>query len=141
MSREFVTFVVAGGVAAAVNWLSRIALSSVMTLELSVVIAYLIGMVTAYALNRLFVFAASGRTVSDESVRFTLVNIVALAQVWLVTIGLVRFILPAIGWDWHAASIAHAVGVASPILTSYLGHRHFTFSKKADAAANGQEEP
>jgi putative flippase GtrA len=141
MTREFVTFVLAGGLAAAVNWLSRIALSTVLSLELAVVIAYVIGMTVAYILNRLFVFAASGRSASDESIRFALVNIVALGQVWLVTIGLARFVLPALGWDWHAASIAHAVGVASPILTSYLGHRHFTFSKKADAAANGDEKP
>lgn len=130
MSREFVAFVVAGGLAAAVNWGTNILLMMVMPLEASVVLAYLVGMTTAYILNRVFVFAQSGRQVHEEYLRFGIVNLVALVQVWLVTLGLARFVLPAIGWSFHPAEIAHAVGVASPIVTSYLGHRYFTFSPK-----------
>lgn len=129
MTREFVAFVTAGGVAAGVNWLSRIGLSVFTSLEVAIVTAYLIGMTTAYLLNRMLVFDRSGRRVSQEYARFALVNVVALAQVFVVTIGLSRFAFPATGFDWHPHEVAHAAGVASPILTSYLGHRHFTFAK------------
>ncbi len=131
MTREFVAFVIAGGVAAGVNWLSRIGLSVFTSLEIAVVIAYLIGMTTAYLLNRMLVFDRSGRRISQEYARFALVNVVALAQVFIVTIGLSRFAFPAAGFDWHPHEVAHAAGVVSPILTSYLGHRHFTFAKDA----------
>lgn len=130
MSSRFASFLVTGGIAAAVNWGSRLALSQVMSLELAVVVAYLIGMATAYVLARLFVFDASGRAVTDEVSRFAAVNVVALVQVWLVTIGLARFVFPAVGFDWHDEAVAHAVGVASPAVTSYFGHRYFTFAPK-----------
>ena len=53
-------------------------------------LAYLVGMTIAYLLNRLFVFERSGRAVADEYVRFGIVNLVALAQVWIVSVGLAR---------------------------------------------------
>ena len=130
MTREFVSFVVAGAIAAGVNWGSNILLRLVLPLEVSVLVSYLIGMTTAYTLSRLFVFAQSGRQVHDEYIRFAIVNVVAAAQVWLVTIGLAHWFLPLIGWTWYPELVAHAVGVASPIVTSYLGHKYFTFSKK-----------
>lgn len=132
MKRQFAAFVFAGGIAALVNWLSRIGLSVFLSLEVAVVIAYLIGMTTAYGLNRLFVFDRSGRTMRDEYGRFALVNVVALAQVFVVTIGLGRLVFPVVGLAWHPHEIAHAIGVASPILTSYVGHRYFTFAAKRD---------
>jgi len=131
MNQEFFRFAFVGGIAAGINWLSRIGISLYLSLEIAVVISYLIGMATAYVLNKHFVFDDSGRKVSDEVLRFTLVNIVAMAQVWLVTVGLVRFIFPALDWSWHPAEIAHAIGVASPIITSYFGHRYFTFSRNS----------
>ncbi|WP_291843467.1 GtrA family protein [Maricaulis sp.] len=130
MTREFVSFIVAGGIAAGVNWGSNILLRLVMPLEASVLVAYLIGMTTAYTLSRLFVFAESGRQLHDEYIRFAIVNVIAAAQVWLVTIALAKWFLPLIGWIWYPELVAHAAGVASPILTSYLGHKYFTFSKK-----------
>lgn len=130
MSREFVTFVAVGALAAAVNWLSNILLLFVMPLDFSILVAYLIGMTTAYTLNRSFVFKLSGRRVHDEYMRFAIVNIIAVAQVWLVTMGLARLLLPAVGWTLYPAELAHAVGVASPIITSYFGHRYFTFARK-----------
>lgn len=130
MKREFAAFVIAGAIAAAVNWLSNVLLLFVIPLEYSVILAYLIGMTTAYILNRLFVFKLSGRRVHEEYFRFATVNVIALAQVWLVTVGLARFVMPAIDWTFYPAETAHAIGVVSPIMTSYLGHRYFTFSPK-----------
>lgn len=129
--REFFVFVIAGGVAAAVNWSTRIGFSAGgMSYGLAIVCAYVIGMTTAYLLSRWFVFERSGRPAHSEVWRFAAVNVVALAQVWAVSVLLDRWLLPAAGWTWRPAEIAHAVGVASPILTSYFGHRHFTFERK-----------
>ena len=129
MTREFFAFVAAGGAAAFVNWASRIAFSTFVSLEVAVVLAYLVGMTTAYALNRLFVFERSGRRMHDEYGRFALVNVVALAQVFGVTIVLARWLFPLVGFNWRPDEVAHAIGVVSPIFTSYIGHRRFTFSK------------
>ena len=130
MTRRFALFVVAGGIAALVNIASRIALNLVMPYEVAIVVAYVCGMTTAYALNKLFVFERSGRAVTDEYVRFTLVNLVAVAQVWLVSVGLARLLFPAVGFTWHAETVAHVVGVIVPVFTSYLGHKHFSFAAR-----------
>ena len=88
--RQFIAFVVAGGLAAVVNIGSRIAFNLVMPYEIAILAAYVCGMTMAYVLNKKFVFATSGRGVSSEYIRFTLVNLVAVAQVWIVSVGLVR---------------------------------------------------
>jgi putative flippase GtrA len=129
VNRNFALFLVAGGIAAAMNWLSRFAYSRFMGLTAAVAAAYLTGMVTAYVLNRQFVFDRSGRRMHDEAGRFVLVNLFALLQVWAVTLGLVRYVFPAIGWQWHNEALAHAIGVASPLAASYFGHRYFTFAR------------
>ncbi|GHD61801.1 hypothetical protein GCM10017083_49660 [Thalassobaculum fulvum] len=132
---EFGRFLVTGGVAAGVNVGTRWLLSHAMVYEVAVAVAYLVGMATAYALTRLFVFERSGRAMVDEAVRFAIVNMVALAQVWVVSVGLARLAFPAVGFAWHAEDIAHLIGVAIPAVTSYFGHRHFSFAKRREGGA------
>ncbi len=133
--RRFALFVLAGGIAALVNIASRIVLNLAMPYEIAIIVAYVCGMTTAYLLNRLFVFERSGRAVADEYVRFTLVNLVAVAQVWIVSVGLARFVFPMAGFTWYADTVAHIIGVIVPVFTSYLGHKHFSF-----AAGDGRRE-
>ncbi len=130
MNLQFLKFLVTGGIAALVNLLSRYALNHVMSFEAAVVVAYLLGMATAYLLARRFVFDASGRPVASEVRRFVLVNLVALGFVWAISVGLARIVFPAIGMTWHADDIAHLIGVLAPAVTSYIGHRFYTFARK-----------
>lgn len=84
-------FVLAGGVAVAANIASRWLLSSIMPFGYAVVVAYLIGMATAFTLTRQFVFEQSNRHVGGKMTRFILVNLAALVQVWIVSVGLTTF--------------------------------------------------
>jgi putative flippase GtrA len=72
-------------------------------------------------------------------VKFATVNVVSFAQVWLVSVGLARLLFPALTFQWHADSVAHMIGVASPLLFSYYAHKHFTFRRAA--ALENREEP
>ncbi len=130
---EFIRFAAVGGVAALVNWGSCLALSASIPLGIAVIPAYGAGMATSFTLSKFLVFASSGRTVRSELWRFTLVNGVSFVQVWIVTMGLVDFLFPTLGFSWHIDAVAHAIGVASPIMTSFLAHKHFTF-RQADAS-------
>ena len=56
---QFAGFLVAGGIAAVVNFLSRIGFNLFFGYAISIVLAYLTGMVTAFLLNRHGVFAPS----------------------------------------------------------------------------------
>ena len=128
--RRFVRFLFAGGVAAAVNIASRIGFSQVMSYGWAILAAYLCGMTTAWVLSRLLVFERTGGHWAGEYGRFALVNVVAAAQVWVISVGLERWVFPAVGFVFHPLTVAHAVGVVVPVFTSYAGHRHFSFGKR-----------
>ena len=136
---RFIRFVLTGGFAAGVNVVARVILSQFMNFHAAIIIAYLIAMVTAYALSRMFVFEKSGRSVAEELTKFAIVNVVAIAQVWAVTMVLNYYILPAIGWTLYPKLIAHFIGVASPVFTSYFGHKYFSFG--AQKSNSGPSSP
>lgn len=124
---RFVRFLLTGGFAAGVNVLSRVLFGGIVNYEVAVTLAYLVGMTTAFVLARFFVFDGRHSGVRGQYTRFVMVNVVAFAQVWIVSVGLDRFIFPAIGWTWQAATLAHGIGVVSPVAASYIGHKKFSF--------------
>jgi putative flippase GtrA len=126
-SRQFVAFLATGGIAAAVNFGSRILYDRWMGFSAAVIVAYLTGMVTAFVLARVFVFAGSTQPLHRSGGWFVLVNLVAVAQTWAVSLWLAHSLLPSLGVRWHVPEIAHAVGVAVPVFTSYLGHKRWSF--------------
>jgi putative flippase GtrA len=111
--RRFVRFVAASGVAAAVNVLSRIGLSEWLNYRWAVAVAYFCGMATAFALNKLLVFEASGKAVHREILWFCAVNAFAAVQVWCVSVGLAEYVFPMLGLAWRAELVAHVIGVSS----------------------------
>ena len=129
-NNEFLRFVAAGGTSAALNFTSRYFLSFVLSYEAAVFLAYLVGILSAYLLVRLFVFPASGRGIRSELFRFTIVNLFGLAQVWLISVGLVRVVFPSFGFVWHPEEVAHFVGLSTLAISSYFAHRHFSFRAK-----------
>ncbi|QYY32316.1 GtrA family protein [Cupriavidus pinatubonensis] len=126
-SRTFLLFLLTGGFAAAVNWTSRIAYNLWMPYSYAIVAAYLTGMVTAFVLAKMFVFTDSTQSTGRSAMIFTLVNVAAVLQTWGVSVVLAYYMLPTLGITWHDKEIAHAVGVAVPVFTSYIGHKKFSF--------------
>ena len=126
--RQFLTFLAISGFAAAVNFCVRFPIDYFTSFEAAVVFAYMLAMTTAFLLNRRFTFNATAHSWRQQYWRFFIVNMIALAQVFLVTVGLARIAFPAMGFHWHEEAVAHAIGLASPVLTSYLGHKHFSFA-------------
>ena len=127
-ARRFVAFLLTGGLAAGINVGSRLLFGFVMPYEAAVIVAYLVGMTAAFFLARMFVFASSGRSLHVEYGRFALVNVASLIQVLAVSIGLAKLVFPALHMTWNAEFVAHVVGVLSPVLVSYQGHKRFSFA-------------
>ena len=118
----------AGLIAAVVNVAVRTLLGPYLSFAVAIVPAYACGMVTAFVLNRLFVFHfASKGDARRQAWRFTLINLLGLAQVWAVGLLLANHVMPALQWHWRADTVAHAIAVAVPMITSYAGHRWFSF--------------
>jgi len=129
-SKQFLSFLFAGGFAAVVNFGSRFFYNEYMSFGNAVIIAYLTGMVTAFVLSKLFVFDKSAHSTQKEFFYFTLVNIVAIIQTYLISVGLAEYLFPSIEFTFYPNATAHAAGVIFPVFTSFIGHKYFSF--KAD---------
>ena len=126
LSRQFVVFLVTGGLAACVNFGSRILYNRWLDFSASVVLAYLTGMVTAFLLARAFVFRDGSQSVQKSAMIFALVNLVAVLQTWGISMAL-YYLLPLAGLTRHVPELAHAVGIMVPVFTSYIGHKKYSF--------------
>ena len=126
-NRRFVLFLLAGGIAAAANYGSRFGFSLWFSYPTAIVLAYLVGMAVAFVLMRQYVFDGRGKEVGPQAVKFAVVNMLAVLQTLVVSLVLARWLLPALGMTEHVEAVAHAFGVAVPVVTSYFGHRFATF--------------
>lgn len=121
----------AGGIAAAANLASRFVFSRWLPFEAAVTLAYGVGMTVAFVLMRRYAFAPGRRSLKAQITAFCAVNLAAVLQTVAISSLLLRVVWPALHVpmvsDAHAAALAHAVGVAVPVLTSYLGHKLWTF--------------
>ncbi len=130
MSPEVVRFLIAGGSAAAINWLSRIALSLVMPYLPAMLVAYGIGMAAGFWLYRTFVFrgASTGR-LSRQAAFFVAVNAVGAGVVLGVSAALVAVLaalLPVLPLPVVEA-LGHGAGIAVGAVSNYFGHQVLTF--------------
>ena len=139
-NQQFIRFMFVGGLAAAINFVSRIALNEFFSFRWSVVLAYIIGMLTAYTLSKYLVFEKSGKSAFTELYRFALVNVIAIVQVWLISVGLVEYLFPTVGYTFHADELGHFIGLVVPILTSFIGHKYFTFNRAKSESSPTQDD-
>jgi putative flippase GtrA len=126
-SRQFILFLISGGIAALLNFGSRIIYSFWWGFSTAVILAYITGMVVAFILARIFVFGGGTQTTYRSATLFVLVNLVAVAQTWAISVGLAYYLLPLLGIRLFVPEIAHGVGVIFPVFTSYIGHKHLSF--------------
>lgn len=126
ISKKFSTFIVVGSVAAAVNFVSRIILNLWFGFEYSVVISYFLGLITCYVLSRKFVFFETDSSIVFSSIKFVFVNIVAIIQTYYVSIYLYLLLNKYTDWS-YSKELAHFCGICVPVITSYFGHKYFSF--------------
>lgn len=127
ISKQFLIFLGTGGLAALVNFSSRFFFNKFMGFSWSVVASFLVGMVTAFILAKMFVFQTTTNSTGQSIFYFCLVNIFAFLQTWGISLLLAYKILPALGIQRFVDGIAHLTGIMIPVFTSYLGHKYFSF--------------
>lgn len=124
---RFLRYLVAGGVAAGVNFGSRFVLSQWLPFEGAVVAAFGLGLGSGFLLMRRYVFPGADRSWAAQFASYVFVNMLALLLTVVVSSAMLRLVLPALGVELHSEAIAHGIGVAVPVVTSYFGHRSLTF--------------
>ena len=127
-TKEFILFLVFSGFAAVVNFGSRIVFSIWLNYVVAIILAYLCGMITAFVLNKFFVF---NKRAADKTPRqfgiFVIVNLLAVAQTLLFSLLFRNVILPGLNFTFYPDEVAHLIGVGIPVFTSFLGHKYFSF--------------
>jgi putative flippase GtrA len=129
-SKEFVKFFFAGAFSALVNFSSRFFYNQYLSFSNAVILAYITGMIVAFILFKLFVFNKSKHTIKKEILYFTLVNIIAIIQTYLISIYFAEYLFPSFHFKFYPETIAHTIGIVFPIFTSFIGHKYFSFKSK-----------
>lgn len=125
--KQFFFFLLSGGIAAAANFGSRIVFSHWLPYAAAIILAYLVGMTTAFILMRKLAFKETSNSQRTQIAWFVVVNALALLQTLAISLLLAKWIFPWFGIRYLDQTIAHAIGVAVPVVTSYLGHKSLSF--------------
>lgn len=126
-----VRFLIAGGFAAAVNWLARFPISLVVPFVPAVAIATAIGMIVGFVAYRSFVYPGSRRSLLSQLRDFLLINALTAIAVVIVAAIAKDPLLLFVGVG-TAEALAHAIGIAVGACLNYLGHGIVTFRHRGD---------
>jgi putative flippase GtrA len=124
---QFILFLLAGGIAAGANFGSRFLFSLFVGYKSAIVIAYGVGMIAAFLLMRGHVFEAQDKVLAPQLWKFAGINMLAILQTLIISVVLASYIFPAFGVVKNAEAYAHLVGVLVPAVTSYFGHKLWSF--------------
>lgn len=125
--KQFALFLLSGGLAAGLNWASRFFFSIFFQFEIAVVLAFLVGLLSGFLLMRLFVFDGVGKQLTPQVGKYVVVNLFALIQTLVISIMCVRWLLPLDRDVEQVEALAHLAGVLVPVVTSYFGHKFWSF--------------
>ena len=138
LDRPQARFLVAGGIAALVNWLARFPVELVLPYFAALLVATGIGMTCGFLLYRAWVFPGSTRPLGRQIRDFILVNLTGQATM-LAVAALARQLLISIDvGTLVAGASAHALGIAVGAVVNYLGHRHVTFAGAGGGPPDGR---
>jgi putative flippase GtrA len=127
VSTQFVRFLAVGGVALLCHWLARFAFNSFVSYGWAIVLAYLVGILVAFVLNKIYVFPFSGRSLNFEVFFFFLVNIAAFPFVWIVAYALGEWVLADRMPRELALALAHGFAITLPVFVNFALHKFVTF--------------
>ena len=127
INAQFGRFLIVGGIALVLHWLSRFAFNWFMGYGWAIVMAYLIGIGVAFLLNRLFVFPYSDQSLRHEVLWFFLVNTAAFPLVWSVAYVLGDRVLTNWMPQQSAFAVGHGVAIVLPTFANFALHKLITF--------------
>jgi len=127
LTPQFVNFILTGGFAALVNFVVGFLLADYLPWNLDYVVGHLSGMVVAFILFELLVFGKSDDGRHRSVGMFVIVNLLAVLQTYIIGTALENYLFPSINYQFFANEVARAIAIMVPVLTSFIGHKYFTF--------------
>ena len=128
-TKQFILFVVCSTFAAGVNFGSRILFSMAVRYEVAIVFAFCCGLLTAFTLDKFFVFDAKQGKTGKQFIIFFFVNAIGLVLTLSFSLLFRNIIFPAVHFTFYPDEVAHFIGIAVPMFTNFIGHKYFSFRK------------
>ncbi len=129
--KQGLRFIVAGGLASTVNWISRFPLSLLLSFEVAVALAYLFGTGVGFVLYRSWVFKGRRGHLWQQVPRFLLVNAFGLAVVMLSASEILSLLASVSGLSSGSKSaVAHSLALIIGAVVNFVGHRSLTFGER-----------
>jgi putative flippase GtrA len=133
---QFLRFLIVSGGALLVHWAARMVLDIWIDYGAAVVVAYGVGILVGYTLNRIYVFPKSGRAARTELLLFLAVNLVSFPPVLFLSWLLGRVLLPHVLPATFAEAAGHGIAITSPVFFNFAAHKYVTFQQKSKAETN-----
>jgi putative flippase GtrA len=127
LTGQFGKFLIAGGFAALANFVSRFAFEPWLGFWGGVVAAYGVGFFTAFILNKVFVFPASGKPLREEMGWFFLFNALAFPIVLGASVVLNAYVLGRWLPEKLSEAGAHGIAIILPVFVNFAAHKFITF--------------
>ncbi len=128
--RSVALYLLSGLTSAVCNLATRHLLSQFMPFEVAVTLAYLVGMLIAFLMMKRLAFPGSARSTSSQAMGFVIVNLFGLVQTVVASSLVLRYLMPVLPVPLQFQEVAsHFIGLLLPAVTSYFGHKHFSFRK------------
>lgn len=124
----FRKFLLAGGIAALINWIARFILNDLFILSLvnSIFIAHLIGMAVAFYLFKNYVFKSKKNTLLSFR-SFLFINIFSLFFIYLTTLLIIKLFLLFSSNIIIIKGLAYGFAIGLTAFTSYYLHKKYTY--------------
>ena len=126
-SRQFAVFFIISIFAAAVNFFTRIIVNKWTDFSNAVLVAYLVAMFFAFFMGKKIVFKNSTQPLTRSVLFFTLINLLGIIQAWAVSTFLYKYLTNLGLVELYRAEISHIIGIATPVFSSFLGHKFISF--------------
>ncbi len=126
-TKQFIKFFAVGLTAAIIHWISRIIINLYFSFNLSVLLAYFFGILSAYILNRIYVFPNSNKPMYEQIYKFLIINLSFLPIVWFCSIFIYSLLLK-ISISFYPEAIAHGIAVSLPMLITFILYKFLAFA-------------
>lgn len=131
-SKQFLKYVVCGGLSSLVHVMSRLMLSNYMGYGWAVFVSFFIGMPVALFLYRYFVFNARKGSAARQLFLFSITYFGLLPVTWILSVAAERPFARLFPVD-QAQLMAHLIGVIGPVVLNFAYNKFITFGERLQA--------
>jgi putative flippase GtrA len=128
-NKQFLSFLLVGALAAMANFGSRFAFENYFGFVGSLIAAFGVGLATAFVLNRIFVFPASGKGIRREFALFTMFNIFAFPVVVGGSFAFHHYFFSNFVSETTSKALSHGIAVILPSFVTFAAQKLYTFSR------------